>query len=502
MERFKLMDFFKPCDDEVALKKAYKQASGGEQKRLYKELKAFRGIRQITSTDDNGITTTNDVLSEIIFVEYIFKSFKVINIADSLLFYNWHKHCYEFIKPNTYLGWFKKLLDYYSKKIWNSSVESRYHSRFLRDIPVRLKEWYIPEDVVVFNNGYFNTATGTFTPGDHPDDIYNRCCTGYDYDPTATCEKFVAFINDVFNEDKDIIAVAQEMMGYTLAYSCTKLHVITLCLGYGRNGKGVLVNILTKVHGEDNVSKTSISHLNDRFGLGDLSSKVLNVSDENVEGVVADTSVLKNISGAGSSKVMVEKKFIDAIPTRITCKLWVVSNDISFADSSRGFEERVVPLFFKNTYTSSPLPNTNQRLRNNNLEEELSDPKELAGVFNWAYEGLVRLRNNQWKITESEEVTKQRALIVEGVNPVKLFVKHMVTPMKDVRTYKPDVFKKFKEFVTANNLDFGTCATAVKFYPKFAEELRNASIYPVETKRYSGLDCYTSFTVNTTTTVL
>ena len=503
MEIFKMMDYFKQCSEEVVLIKEYNNATtAGEKKKILKDLKAFRGITQITETNSNGITTTKDVLSERKYVEYILKSFKVLHIADSLLFYNWHKHCYEFVKPEIYLSWFKKLIDKYSKSLWNKGIESKYHSRFLRDIPIRLKEWYIPEDIVVFNNGYFNTATGVFTPGDHPDKVYNRCCTGYDYNPNAKCDKFIEFINDIFNNDVDLIAVAQEMMGYTLAYSCTKLHIICLCLGYGRNGKGLICRILQKTHGEDNVSGTSVSRLNDKFGLGDLSSKVLNISDENCENVVVDTSVLKNISGSGDSKVMVEKKFFDAVPTRIRCKLWIVSNDITFGDTSKGWEERIVPLIFKNTYVANPIPNTNQRQRNNNLEEELTEPALLAGIFNWMYAGLERLRNNQWRITESEEVNKQRAIIVEGVNPVKLFVKHMITPQPDVRTYKPDVFRKFKEFVTANSLDCGTCSTAVKFYPKFEEQLRECGIYPSDTKRYTGYDCYTSFTLKSTLTVL
>jgi putative DNA primase/helicase len=207
--------------------------------------------------------------------------------------------------------------------------------------------------------------------------------------------------------------------------------------------------------------------------------------------VITDTSILKNISG--NDAVQVEKKYKDPVPVRIFCKLWIATNDITFRDTSKGFEERLVPIPFVNTYVSNPRPGTNERLRDNELEKKLM--KELPGIFNWMYEGLVRLRANNWRTTECEVIEEQRSRLVEESNPVQLFVNVMVQKVVGGKTKKPDTYRRFKEWAQTNGINVSSYISAQKFYPKFEAIMRSKG-FTSATKRIQGEDYYCDFTIN------
>ena len=492
MDKLYLKDYFKqPIDERKAYKAWNNEPDEKKKKKLYKKLLKIRGIYTVTTEDKHGNKTTEYKISERLFTKYILSCFFTVFISGSVMFYNWKKHKYEYLGEQYYLAMFKQLIDDRMETLWNSNTEKLYHSRFLRDIPIKLKEWHIPVDYIVFENGCFKISTGEFFEGDHPEVIINMCCTGYSYDADATCVNFKAFLENVFNGDKDLIAVAQEMAGYTLMYGANPLQVITLLIGSGRNGKGVFANIISKVNGEENVSAVPVQKFNDRFSLSGLSSKVLNISSENEEAVSMNTSVIKSLSG--NDILMTERKFKDSIPERLFCKLWISTNDIVFSDTSIGIEERLVPLVFKNTYVNNPVPGTNQRARDNDLESKLSH--ELAGIFNFCYEGLVRLRNNNWKITDSEEVRKQRQFLVEASNPVRLFMRTMIVPKEGEIISKSQVFKKYKDWSTENKVNVGSISSPQKFYPKFEAELDSRGMAK-KIKRIKGINYYSDFELN------
>jgi len=484
-------DYFKPTDEEVQLNKDYKATTKKVDKlKIKKKLMELRGIVLQLLTDKNGNTSSCYRLFEKKFTEYLLTAFCVVYISGNIFFYNWKLHLYEYIDSGVYLSFFKKLIDEHVGTLWSKKLENMYHERFLRDIPIKLKEWSVPEDHIVFNNGILKISTGEFIQGDHPELVINRSCTGYDYDPDATCPNFIIFLEDIFNGNQNLIDVMQEMGGYTLCYGSNPLQVIVILVGRGRNGKGVICSIIIKMHGANSCSATSVDRLSTQFGLGEIYDKVLNISNENNENVCSDTSILKTISG--NDVVMVEKKYKDPIPTRIFCKLWISTNDISFKDTSKGFEERLVPIPFNNTYVNNPKEGTNQKKRDSNLEKKLE--AECSGIFNYFYDGLKRLRANDWKITECEEVDRLREMIVEDSNPVQLFVNTMLVKKEGAKTKKADAYERFKEWAAANSVNTGTYVSAQKFYSKFEAVLSSKGFTP-QTKRIQGYDHYVDFLI-------
>lgn len=478
---YNFWDYFHPLEKEIRLcDEMVKETDEEKQKELLGRINSMRGI----FTDEDG----EQYVSESVFVKYIMESFSMLSISGTVAFYNYNKHMYEYIGENEYLSFFKYLLDEVNTRLWCTKLEAKYRARFKRDIQPRLREWSIPCGWVSFENGCLNVEDGKFYSGDHPG-IHNFNNTGYCYDKEAIAPKFIDFIYDVFGGDQSLIDVVQEVLGYTLMYGANPLQIITIFDGSGRNGKGILSNILMQVHGEANCSATSVSQLSSQFGVAQMYDKVLNISNENNENVVSDTSILKTCSG--NDLVMVERKYCDAIPVHVYTKLFISTNSISFRDSSKGFEERLIPIPFKYTYVDHPK-GPNQKQRDNLLEQKLA--MELPGIFNWMYEGLVRLRNNHYHITESEEIKRQRQKIVSISNPVQLFIKENILFEPCAKVRKPEVYKRYKEWVVSQGVNTGIYQSAQRFYEKFNAILIERSVSP-ECKKIQGYDYYSHITL-------
>lgn len=472
-------DFYRmPQKEQLLFKKLEAETDETERESIISQIHALRGIYK----NENGGLSVNDIT----FVSYIMDAFAMISVKGSIAFYNYNRHKYEYVDEHEFLAFFKVLLDEIDRRLWNPKLEGKYKSRFKRELEPRLREWSTPK-WIVFDNGCFNTADGNFYPGDHPG-IHNFNSTGYSYDGSATAPNFVSFVNDVMGGDESLVAVVQEVLGYSLCYGENPMQVIVLFIGSGRNGKGILSNILMKVHGEENCSATSVSQLSSQFGTSQMATSVINISNENNENIVTDTSILKTVSG--NDLVMVEKKYKDAVPMRIYTKLFVSTNSIMFKDSSKGFQERLVPIPFNYTYTYSPK-GPKEKLRDNQLEERLS--KELPGILNWMYSGLARLRKNGYRITSSDAVDRERERIVSSSNPVQLFVTECITFAAGEKERKPEVYRRFKEWTGANGVSCGIYQSAYSFYQKFGAILEENSISS-ETKKIKGYEYYSGIT--------
>ena len=77
-------------------------------------------------------------------------------------------------------------------------------------------------------------------------DLISRMCA-VDYDPQATCPKFLAFLEFV-QPDPEIRAFLQRFLGYSLT-GLTSEQVLLLNIGEGQNGKSTLYDLVAKIVG-------------------------------------------------------------------------------------------------------------------------------------------------------------------------------------------------------------------------------------------------------------
>ncbi|WP_420566400.1 phage/plasmid primase, P4 family [Thalassobaculum sp.] len=111
-----------------------------------------------------------------------------------------------------------------------------------REFASRPEDW--DAELWLFNtpDGTVDLRTGDLRPHD-PDDLLTKTAA---VGPGGEAPRWRAFLNDIFDADRDTIDYVQRIFGYALAGSCEE-HALFFCYGTGGNGKGVLLNTVQKI---------------------------------------------------------------------------------------------------------------------------------------------------------------------------------------------------------------------------------------------------------------
>lgn len=283
---------------------------------------------------------------------------------------------------------------------------------------------------------------------------YLRIQFPYDFDPKASCDLWLQFLEEVFAGDADKpekIALLQEYAGYLLTDS-TEYQAMLWMYGNGANGKSVVNGVLTDLLGEANVSAVPLANLSKRFQSAELAGKLANICDEvGADGLLADDMVKQIVVG---NRIQGERKGKDPFYYRVTARIVVGMNSLPpTRDTSHGYFRRILLLTFNNVFDSGKADRS--------LPEKLK--AELPGIFVWAMQGFQRLKaNGAFTVPASSKEALES--YKEDSNPVLTFFKDVVLlppPAKagDVfegkpkhRTLTQEVFKIYQEFCRQKGL--------------------------------------------------
>jgi len=104
-------------------------------------------------------------------------------------------------------------------------------------------------------------------------DLFITYGLNYDFDPAATCPKFLRYLSEV-QPDPENQSVLQMLMGLALVPDCS-YNVAFFLYGQGGTGKSVFVNVLSALVGQENCCSVPLASLSDRFGKAPLTEKLL-----------------------------------------------------------------------------------------------------------------------------------------------------------------------------------------------------------------------------------
>lgn len=210
----------------------------------------------------------------------------------------------------------------------------------------------------------------------------------YTYDPKATCEEFLFFLNFIFFGDQNLINLIGEIIGYTLVGGDPFKHKAFLFFGEGRNGKSTLLDIIIEVLGKDSVSSVAMGNLDKPFSAVSLDGKLANIVEESPKNI--NPEAFKNIVGGGY--ITAARKGMDEFDLKVTARLYFAMNEFPhFKDNTTGLKERLEIIPF-----------------NRFIPEEERDYKlkgrlmlEIPGILNFALEGWQRLKKNSFQFSKS-----------------------------------------------------------------------------------------------------
>lgn len=210
-----------------------------------------------------------------------------------------------------------------------------------------------PEQIVCVKNGLINVKTLEFKS--HTPEVVVRNKIDIDYYEQTENEEIDTIMNNLAVNDSDIVQLLYEMIGYCI-YRGMPFQKVFILVGNGANGKSTLLNMVTKLLGEENVSHVDLKEIaGNRFGKAELYGKLANIADDCSSSYLEDTSVIKRITG--ETYTSIEFKGQNSFSTKINTKTILSYNTIPrMNDTTDGLSRRlvIIPL---NAVFKKGLPN-------------------------------------------------------------------------------------------------------------------------------------------------
>jgi putative DNA primase/helicase len=367
--------------------------------------------------------------------------------------------------------------------VWNRRYEDEYIATLKREV-------YHPYDmnpmrhIINLQNGVFDINTLQFLP--HDPKYLSTIQIPVEYDENAECPNFLKFLDEIFEGDAERIAVAQEWFGYAMTTE-TKAQKVLILYGSGGNGKGVFVEILSLMIGEENISHIPLNELHKGFSRVCLYGKTANICSENEsDGKPINTQYFKAI--VGEDTINAEQKNKPVFSFKPTAKLILSMNNLpKTKDRSTGYYRRLMILCFTAYF--------GEESRDKDLKEKLRE--ELPGIFLWAIEGLNRLRDNDYKFSECGSMDAVLREYQKEQNPIIEFVEECIEKVED-NAYREDnkvVYDSFKAWAEKNGHSGYASVSSQRFWKEF-EAVVKAKGYNCKAGRSNDFRYHTGIKVS------
>jgi putative DNA primase/helicase len=255
----------------------------------------------------------------------------------------------------------------------------------------------------------------------------------YDYDITATAEKFDTFLLRVLPDESSRLLL-QELVGFALT-RCLKLEKCAILYGKGRNGKSVFFEIIRSLFGNYNISTVPFKYLSEEHYLARIENSLINYCTE--LGNRVDKQIFKQI--VSGEPLEARHKYGQPFTVTIYGKLMCNGNDLpTNIGSDPAFYSRVKIVHFTET------------IPDDEIDIFLADKiktDELSGILNWAVVGMNRLLQTR-EFTKCEKSNQILEQYKKDNNSVALFIEERgYTPNKNVKpTALSTLFTEYKSF--------------------------------------------------------
>jgi putative DNA primase/helicase len=305
-----------------------------------------------------------------------------------------------------------------------------------------------PRDLVVTANGILHMPNRQLLP--HDPRLFVGHSVPFAYDPVAAePTRWLAFLADLWDDDRDSITLLQEMFGYALSGD-TSLQKIMLLVGPTRAGKGVIARVLTHLLGRHNVGAPTLAGLTTNFGLQDLIGKTLAIVSDARLGPKANVQALAErlLSVSGEDSITIDRKYKDPWTGRLEVRFMLLTNELPrFTDASGALAKRFIVLVLSKTFYGKEDPGLLARLL-----------PELPGIMNWALEGLDRLRARH-RFSEPGSAREAIRELEDLSSPMSAFLRDRCVVGRDMHVSVDDLWAAWKAWAEDQSQHHGTKQT-------------------------------------------
>lgn len=264
----------------------------------------------------------------------------------------------------------------------DASVEATKRAyRHQEGVTLSSTEFNRRRDLLNLKNGTYELRTGTFRPH-AADDLITQCFNA-EYDPTADCPRFEAFIAETLPEP-EIRQYVQRAVGATLQGDAGS-RAVFLIHGPSGTGKTQFLELLRHLFGTYGVTAPASTFRQKResvppHDLHQLRGKRFVATSETSDSAMFDEEVLKRLTGGDciSSRDLYEG-FQDWIPE---CDIWMATNfPPRFSSDDNAMWKRAKLIPFTTVFGEGGRPAIPNYARTVLFEEA-------SGILNWMLEGL------------------------------------------------------------------------------------------------------------------
>lgn len=303
------------------------------------------------------------------------------------------------------------------------------------------------EHIINFKNGLYNVETDSLMEHTPNYITKNQFNVNFIRKPFNN-NHWDQFIDTFTMGDNELRNILQEWVGLILSnYNGSLVKKMLILYGEGDTGKSKIIELLVKLLGEKRTKVIELENLTERFALGDIARIRLIHSAELSTNKIGAYAVSKLKKLTGEDMLPSEKKYLDNINAEFKGVLVYGANELPGINANvlKPIFNRLMFIPCKNVIASDK--------QDPYLVNKLLEDKEY--IFQWALEGLKRLKNNNFKFSYSKEAEMIKNQYEDEVDNVRLFIDDNCTKTKNCkdRIKTTELYDIYKNWCEINSYD-------------------------------------------------
>jgi len=310
----------------------------------------------------------------------------------------------------------------------------------LPNVPILNYEFDKEKDLFNCQNGIIKLRTGELI--EHSPSFY-QTKIGTSILGEGEPKRWLQFLEEITNGDKELIKFIQKSVGYSLTGSVEE-QCLFFCYGTGQNGKTVFLDIITELLGsyttntqpETIMLKTNTSSANS--DVARLKGARFVTSVEPNEGVRLNEGLIKQLTGG--DKVTARFLYGKEFEFNPEFKLWLATNHkpvVRGTDDGIWRRIRLIPFTVK----------ISENKKDKQLKQKLL--KELPQILRWAFEGCQLWLKEGLEMPKS--VLDATADYRNEMDVVNNFVETCTMPVTGFRENASNMYQKYVQWAQVNN---------------------------------------------------
>ena len=259
-------------------------------------------------------------------------------------------------------------------------------ARHLPGIPITNEELDRNEYLLCTLNGTINLKNCEIYES-RKEDLISQC-TGCEIDLENKPEKFINFLNEIFDGNQNLIHYVHKALGYSITNS-SREQCMFILHGDGNNGKSLLLDVIKNALGGYGITSKPQLLTEQKFAssnseeIARLRGKRFNAVEEIKEGDKLDEQLVKSLT-SGIGNQVARFLYGNSFEFPVKCKIWMATNyEPVIRGTDKGIWRRIVKIPINVDFTGRE----DKDLRDKLLEE-------LPQILGWLFNGY-RLYNEE-----------------------------------------------------------------------------------------------------------